>query len=74
MQVLFISKVNKEISAQADGLKELFSTIDRELIEVGHLKEKLKTMEEERIKFKGPHAYHDALIAWAERVLKETET
>jgi hypothetical protein len=72
--VLFISKVKKETSVQADELKELLSTIDINHFEVAHLKEKLKTMEEEIIKFKARHAYHGTLIAWVEHVLQEIET
>jgi hypothetical protein len=74
IQVLFISKVNMETSTLAVEIKELLSTVEKHHIAVAHLKGKLKTVEEEGIKFKAQHAHLGELIAWVEHILQETET
>lgn len=47
MELLFIFKV-KEVSVQADEIKNIFSSIDRKMIEVEHMKERLQEMQNEK--------------------------
>lgn len=69
--LLFIFKVNKEVSAQADKMKELYSAIDRMDFQVMNLNKKIEQLQQQKIKFQARSASRDAHIAQLVRNLRE---
>ncbi|XP_021928359.1 uncharacterized protein LOC110833989 isoform X2 [Zootermopsis nevadensis] len=64
-------QVNKEVSVQADKMKELYSAIDRMDFQVMNLNKEIEQMQQQKIKFQARSAYREAHIAQLVRDLRE---